>query len=155
MISISYVIGMAAFVLLVAATTAGVAWGVRTIRRGGEDDRFIGGMAAGLSGLCLVGVLVFGIGGLWPMFDMQYHSYRSVSGAVDQIQARMLGDGSGGTTQMFAVRFRGDATMYRCDDSRCSLLKAGDRLWLRCIREWQYAAEDGWKCNYVRSEQAA
>lgn len=141
MISIGYVAGMSVMVVLILGCLAVIVFAEVEFKL----------IAA------FVLAVVLGIGGLalWPPFDMEYHRYKPVDGTIDQIQARMVGDGDGGTTQMFAVRFRGVGTMYRCDDSRCSLLKSGDRLWLRCIREWQYAAESGWKCNYVRSEQAS
>ncbi len=153
MISVAYVIGMIVAVLLLAACVLTVRYGLRMRRKDGDwEMAWLPVYGAGFVGVL---ILVATIGLTWPPFDMEYHRYKPVSGTIDQIQPRMLADGSGGTSQMFAVRFAEDGTTYRCDDSRCSLLYTGDRLWLRCIREWQYAAEHGWKCNYVRSEQAA
>lgn len=153
MISVAYVIGMSLAAVALAVCALVVWLGVRMRRNDGDWE--LAWLPTG--GGVLVGLVVIGLtlGFSWPPFDLEYHRYKPVDGTIEQIQARMLADGNGGTSQMFAVRLRGNPTMYRCDDSRCSLLDGGDRLWLRCIREWQYAAEDGWKCNYVRSEQAS
>lgn len=153
MISVSYVIGMsiAAVLLLVSAL---LIWlGVRMRRHNGDWE--FAWLPIGGGGVLAVAVIALTLGFAWPVFDMEYHRYKPVAGTVDVVQARMLADGNGGMSQMFAVRLREDGTTYRCDDSRCSLLKSGDRLWLRCIREWQYAAQHGWACNYVRSETAS
>ncbi len=153
MISVAYVIGMTVAVLLLAGCALLVWFGKRVRRSDGDWEMAWLPFGGGI--LLAVIVVAATIGLSWPTFDMEYHRYKPVGGTIDQIQPRMLADGDGGTSQMFAVRFRGVGTMFRCDDSRCSLLKPGDQLWLRCIREWQYAAEHGWKCNYIRSEQAS
>jgi hypothetical protein len=55
---------------------------------------------------------------------------------------------------MYAVRMTGSDQIYRCDDSRCSLLKPGDELSLWCIREWQQASTPGYDCNFGDSRSS-
>jgi len=82
----------------------------------------------------------------WPPFDMKYHTYRLISGRVDAISSRFLGDGKS-TTQNFVVEIAGQD--YRCDDTRCALVTVGQTLTLNCIAEWEYAGTAGYDCNFV------
>jgi hypothetical protein len=156
-ISLDFVIGLTFAGVFTAASVAAIALGVR-LRRATDDEygdrRFFGAVAIVAGSVVLAVTLSLSVAGFWP-YDMEYHRYRHVAGVVDQTEARMLADGGGGTTQQYAVRLREDASIYRCDDSRCSLLKPGDRLSLWCIREWVYASTPGWGCQFDHSEAAA
>lgn len=91
--------------------------------------------------------------GIWviaafPPFETKYHAYRPVSGQVTAIGTRLLGAGSdSGTTQMFVVTMNGHD--YRCDDTRCSLVRVGDLLSLQCIGVWELHGTPGYRCNFV------
>lgn len=83
-------------------------------------------------------------------FDMEYHSYRPVSGVVDSTNSRFMTNGSSGTSQKFAIRFQGSDQIYGCNDTRCSLAEKGDKLALKCERIWQYASVGGYDCRYAQ-----
>jgi hypothetical protein len=148
-ISNSFVIALIALGLLLSLCVAAYIGGSRLSRNdewGGE------GVAVRVTAVVLAVIFLGSFGaGLYP-YDMQYHRYKHVEGTVSSIEARMLADGDG-TTQNYAVRFETDDT-YRCDDSRCSLVKPGDQLSLWCIREWQYASTSGWGCRFDKSRRA-
>lgn len=90
-------------------------------------------------------------GFMYPLLDSEYHTYRPVGGMISDIQSRAMADGKG-STDYYAVQFGNDQT-YRCDDTRCALLKPGDVLFLSCIREWQYNGTDGYDCDFLSSRK--
>jgi hypothetical protein len=154
-ISIGYVIGsiVAGVIILIAA---GVIGRPQWTTGGGKDLEDVRAEGRVVQGIAILAILVTAgiwIGTTWPSFDLQYHSWRPVSGTVAEIGTRLLGSDKS-TDQVYAVRLVEDATVYRCDDTRCSLVHAGDRIQLRCIREWQYASTSGWRCRYVDSTPA-
>lgn len=148
MVSLWFVVGcVVAVVLTLAGLTAAVfGWCIRH-----HDDDW--GFIFWPSLIILVCTIAATAWGMYP-YDMQYHRYRHVTGTVDKVEARMLADGDA-TTQQYAVRYRETSETYRCDDSRCSLLKPGDHLELWCIREWQYASTSGWGCRFDRTTPTA
>lgn len=103
----------------------------------------------GLIALITIAIYVFAT---WPPFDMRYHTYRYIGGTISAISPRLLSDGKS-TTESFAVQFGSDQT-YRCDDTRCSLLKPGDALHLWCIRQFQWNATEGYQCNFADSRHS-
>lgn len=139
MISLEFVVGMSFAGLSVLAGLGGLLVARKLFRR--DEYEFSWGI-----GLLSAGTLVFTIiitaWASYP-YDMQYHRYKPVAGVVDKIDVRMLNQ-----TQNYVVRLRGDATAYRCDDTRCALLHPGDRIELNCIRVWEYGSVDGWACKY-------
>lgn len=155
MISISFVVGC-----IVAGVFTLVGLGLmvagRAIRKHDLTDD--SDLFAPLNFVLGLVILLFTVGitawGMYP-YDMQYHRFTHVEGTVEAVEARMLADGNGGTSQNFAVRFKESGDTYRCDDSRCSLLKEGDWLSLWCIREWQYASTSGWGCRFDQSRKGA
>jgi hypothetical protein len=150
--SLGFIIGSIIAGLLIVIGIVGLFVG-SALRRRGDRDYGEGAMVLGFS----IALLVITCGATafidYP-YDMQYHRYVHVEGTIDVIEARMLADGDGGTSQNYAVRFKESGDTYRCDDSRCTPLKSGDWLSLWCIREWQYASTPGWVCNFDRSKQA-
>lgn len=148
MIDIDYIAGIVVAALFVAAGGCAAWAGLRWRRRTDDQDDRTFALIPGIGGLALVVlVAVLWFGTNWPPFDMQYHSYKPVSGTVQTVTSRFLADGKG-SSQFYVVELVGDPTAYRCDDSRCSLLAPGKPVKLRCIREWQYASVSGWDCNY-------
>jgi hypothetical protein len=155
-VSLAFILGTAGTALILAAL-------VLTIRllgqklAGRDKDEvdylpLIMGRWVALVGL--VATVVIYVATTWPTFDMEYHSFRPVAGTVAAVESRFLG-GSDSTTQNYAVRFDGSDQIYRCDDTRCALLKPGDHLELSCIREWQYASTDGYACRFIASRPAS
>ena len=144
-ISLSFVVGLsvAGFFAFIAFLTL-VGGIIYRIKAGWGQDAWI---PITIGAVVLVVTLSFSAWGFFP-YKMEYHQYRHVAGTVDQVEARMLASGDKGTTQNYAVRLREDGQTYRCDDSRCSLLKPGDHISLWCIREWQYASTSGYRCRF-------
>lgn len=103
-------------------------------------------------GLIVAALVIAGIftAMTWPPFNSEYHSYKQVSGVVTEVQGRLVGEDRS-TNQVFAVRLAGSDQIYRCDDTRCALLKPGDTLTLWCMREWQQASTPGYVCNFGAS----
>lgn len=82
----------------------------------------------------------------WP-WDMDYHRWHEKRGTIELAEQRLLGSGDG-LNQVFVVKFAGDETLYRCDDTRCALAKPGKEIRLLCKPVNEYAAVDGWRCKY-------
>lgn len=100
----------------------------------------------------IVFVTVLGIA-LWQFFPYtpDYHRYKPVSGTVAEISSRILGNGDS-VDQKFVVVFQGNPQEYGCLDTRCALVKIGDRLSLKCLKKWEYAGTPGYDCNFVRND---
>lgn len=93
----------------------------------------------------------------WAMYPWQarYHRWEPKTGTVESVNKRLISDGDKSMSERFVVRWRGADGEYGCDDTRCALVRPGDRLTLLCKREWQYAGVDGWACNFGRVVKAA
>lgn len=147
MISIPFVAAVVLGPVLVLGCL-GVGWWLhhRYLPGASEEDR---PYVIALSVVAYFAAVVFFIGfavGLYP-YDMEYHSYRHVQGTVAATQPRLLRNGDS-TSQYYALRLREDGKTYRCDDTRCSLIKQGDQVALWCIREYEYASTSGWGCRF-------
>ncbi len=153
MISLGLVVGCSIAAVLFAACAALIVVGNRWRKReesGLYDERPFAGRFVFWGGILAATVIVaISAASLYP-YDMEYHRYKHVTGTVDRVEARMLADGEA-TSQQYAVRYQGTGEVYRCDDSRCSLLRQGDQLELWCIREWQYASTSGWVCRFDKT----
>jgi len=101
-----------------------------------------GAVGSGILGFIFAGVMIFV---LFP-FAGVYHEYVPVSGTVQQVQTRFLGDGSGGTSQYFMVQIAGQP--YRCDDTRCTQLQKGSQVTLMCERQWIANGTPAYVCNW-------
>lgn len=88
----------------------------------------------------------------WPL-NWEYHSWQTTSGTIQTVSNRLVSTGDKSMEQRFVVQFT-DGRQRACDDSRCSLLKPGMTLTLRCKRAYQWGSTPGYDCNYVgaRSE---
>lgn len=152
MISIGWLIGtiISAILILASAIVGLLSWMTprETVGRNNysEPDNDLLWATRIISTVVLLATVGVYFGTTWPTFDMQYHTYKPVSGTVTAIGTRLLGSDKS-TNQEFVVTINGQD--YRCDDTRCALTKVGDTLSLRCIRDWQYAGTSGWDCNYV------
>lgn len=134
-ISLAFVIAVIVALVVLALALVGMAIGLA----GGEPGIGFGCLAAGL-----VWVLVTA-GFCWP-WDMQYHRWTETRGVVASSYSRVLSTADG-PSEMFVVKFS-DGRTRRCDDSRCAPLKPGDKLTLWCMRQWQWAGDPGWNCNF-------
>lgn len=99
-----------------------------------------------------VGSLVFlGIFALvaFPPFPGVYNEYQPESGIVKTINQRFIASDTqgGGTTERFAVQYT-NGRVFGCDDTRCSVLKAGQWVTLMCEKEFQFNGTPGYACNF-------
>lgn len=101
---------------------------------------------------CAVAAFALTLVGMWPL-KAEYHQWRETSGAVTEIDSRLLADGNGGATERFVVTFDG-GEQRSCDDTRCSQVEEGDDLVLACKRAWQWSGTHGYDCNYVSHRSA-
>lgn len=104
---------------------------------------------SGAAGLAIVvGVTA---GAFWP-WDARFHQWTPVTGTVEQTSTRLISSGSGDSRsveQRVVVRLGGRP--YGCDDTRCALLQAGDRVALTCKPEYQWAGVAGEACEFIGS----
>lgn len=118
--------------------------------KGGED--FFDGEYKFFSWNALIGAfiaIVITAGAMYP-YKMEYHSWTPVEGKVAEVSSRMLKDGDG-MSERYVITFE-DGRKRGCDDTRCSGIKPGDTINLTCKREWQFAGQDGWACNWAGEE---
>lgn len=139
--SLGYLVGLPLWV--VVATIVGL-FAVSALLWG-EDERWPIFLGAGAAW-----VFVFGLGlaMLWP-FQSQYHKWIPHSGVVAEVNSRLVPTEKS-VEQKIVVRFQGEDHEYGCTDTRCALAKKGDHLDLSCIREWEWAATDGFNCKFVK-----
>lgn len=85
----------------------------------------------------------------WP-YAWEYHSWQTTTGTIQTVSNRLVSTGDKSMEQRFVVAFT-DGRQRACDDSRCSLLRPGMTLTLRCKRAYQWGATPGYDCNYVEA----
>lgn len=149
MLTLGTYVGIPVTVLVLVALALGLRWLLRWEPGPAEDDvmRYV---AIGAAVTAIVATGGIFTGSWWP-FDMDYHRWHERSGSVDVAERRLLGGGDSGMSEVFVIRFVGDSTLYRCDDTRCALAKPGKEVRLLCKPVWEYAAVDGWECRYGQS----
>lgn len=96
----------------------------------------------------LVIVFAFWWWGMAFTLSPNYHSWNTKTGVVSQVSSRIVKEDSG-ASQRFVVVLNGQP--YGIDDTRAALLKVGDRVTLRCKKEFQWGVPrdaQGWACNW-------
>ena len=95
----------------------------------------------------VVATLVIAVGllvGMYP-YSSEYHQWRDVSGTAESIDKRLVSAGEG-MSERFVITI--DGQPFGVDDTRAAAANEGDTVNLRCKKEWQYAASDGWGCRW-------
>jgi hypothetical protein len=105
----------------------------------------------GLIGVPVIALLCVGAWLLfsWPL-SYEYHHWIPVKGSVTQTNKRLNSCGDGCVEQRFVAVINGQP--YGIDDTRASLLKPGDKVSLRCKKEYVYGTprgSHGWACNWI------
>lgn len=85
--------------------------------------------------------------GFYP-YSWEYHSWRPVSGTVDQVNSRLIA-GDNSTDQKFVVVFTGDRTPYGVTDTRMALIHSGDQLSITCKKSFQWFGTPSDDCEFV------
>lgn len=95
----------------------------------------------------LVGGATFGF--TYP-FKYEYHHWVDKKGIVEQVSSRLISAGDkGGSNQRFVVVVNGEP--LGVDDTRASLIKVGDSVFLKCKKEYEFGtslAANGWACKW-------
>jgi len=79
-------------------------------------------------------------------YSGEYMAYKPVSGTVEQVASRQIADGKA-MSQRFVFKINGQE--YGVDDTRASLVKAGDAVNLNCAREFVWGStNNGYACNW-------
>jgi hypothetical protein len=144
--SLGTIIGLPVLLILIiaAAVTGALFW---RARRGDSDDLFWAGFAIaawGTAACLIIGTAI----GMWP-YKGEYHAWSTTSGTVKAVDSRLVSAGDkGGMNQRFVVTFT-DGRQRACDDTRCTTVKPGDMLTLKCKRAYQWGATPGWDCNWL------
>lgn len=99
---------------------------------------------SGLVGwVILVGVTVVAY---WP-FDMEFHRFYKVEGTVTDIGKRQIAQDGGGMSERYVFNFNGQ--LFGVDDTRAAVVKPGDRVTIKCKRDYVWNSESGWVCRWV------
>lgn len=109
----------------------------------GEDDAWLGWLVGG------VVFLAVGLGAVaYYPFSSDFHRYYQVTGTVQEAKSRLISNGDGGMQERYAVKLAESGQTFGVDDSRASLLKAGDPVDLRCKRDFEFNSVPGWACHW-------
>lgn len=147
-LSTGLLVGLPIIVIVVLAFAIFAVIAYKLGRIGNGDPIVWFGLAI-VAGLVSLGFVIGSLIGYWP-YKMEYHAWYPTAGNVAAVSQRLVSDGDNGMTQRYVVQFT-DGRQRACDDTRCSLLKPGAYLELKCIREYQWGGTPGYSCNYVRS----
>lgn len=153
MISIGYIVGTGVMLLLVAAAVVGARacyrYRAQEVKRGGSFNEATeaGWFARGCLAAGCIPVLVW-LFAAWPVWDMAYHRYDTVTGTVATVDKRLVSEGEG-MSEKYVVQLAGDSQQYGCLDTRCALIQPGEPVELSCIRVWAWYGSDGYDCEYV------
>lgn len=94
--------------------------------------------------VCALITVVIYAASMWP-YHSEFHQWRSVTGTVQQISSRMVSSDKS-MSQRYVVVIDGEP--FAVDDTRASLLHKGDKVSLKCKKEYQFQAVSGWACNW-------
>jgi hypothetical protein len=141
--------------ILLLAALAAVIVGVllwRYRHRAVDDDNEVFVIASAFGCWVLAAGFLIGTAiGMWP-YSSEYHVWRTTTGTVKTMDSRMVSAGDNGMEQRFVVTFA-DGRQRACDDTRCTTVKPGDVLTLKCKRHYQWGGTPGWDCNWVGNER--
>ena len=136
-----------------------LAYAARRLYKYASEGHFDSNDARWLARVALAIAAVFVIvtltpAGMYP-YKAEYHQWREVSGTVEKIDRRLIGNGDS-MEDKFVIRFAySGGRQFGCDDTRCASVEPGDALTLSCKRAWQYTGTDGYDCRFVSTEAAS
>lgn len=146
--SLGVLIGGPISLIIIGALVWIVIWGLRDKQP--TDYGWTRGKFAWFWGSILLAITLIVVALAYFPYKAEYHQWRPVNGTVVNVSSRILGS-DGDINQRFVVQFT-NGELRSCDDTRCSLIKKGDKLFLMCKKSWQFSGESGYDCNYVRRE---
>lgn len=134
----------AVVVMISCAVGASLFW---RARKDPYDGAFAKWCAIGCAALVPVSAFVW----WWSMaftFSGDYHSWSVKQGKVDRVAKRLIATDNG-MAERYVVTIAGRP--YGIDDTRATLLKAGDFVSLRCKKDWEWGvprSANGWACRW-------
>lgn len=102
-------------------------------------------------GFCGVVVAVLWWWGMAFTLSGDYHAWNDKTGVVVEKNKRIVPAGDKGIQERFVLRFA-DGQLYGVDDTRASLIKRGQRVRLKCKKDYQWGvprSSHGWACRYI------
>lgn len=135
----AYVALIAAIVLgiLLLLTVAGA------VLAGDGELRVMSGMGA------VVVLLIIGGAALsYYPFSSDFHKYYTVSGTVAETPDSRLISSGDSVSQRYVIKFAESGDLYGVDDTRAATVKQGDKVSLRCKREFEFNSVPGWGCKW-------
>ena len=142
--SLGVLVWLPTLAILTVVLIVGGCFVYRAFKRDSMQD----GIILAMAWACWVGALVLAVGtviGFYP-WKAEYHQYVTKVGTVQSISKRIVGGDK--INEKFVARYT-DGREFGCEDTRCALVKPGDRLVLACKRTWQYAGVDGYDCKFI------
>lgn len=145
--TLGLLIGLPLGIAVAVACVVMAALCFRAYRPGYDKEPLVGGWI--LAALAVVALGVTGAA-LWP-WKHDYHYWTEVNGTVEKVSNRLVSGGEGIVNQRFVVTINGQP--YGVDDTRAALIKPGDRVSLRCKREYVWGSDShGFACNWNGGE---
>lgn len=100
-------------------------------------------------GALIVTAVIFTAGAVaYYPFSGDFHKYYTVSGTVAEKPASRILPSGESVSQRFVIRFKESGELFGVDDTRASTVKAGDKVTLRCKREFEFNSVPGWGCKW-------
>jgi hypothetical protein len=139
--------GVVGLVVCLGLCAAAFAWGLRgTIR----SYDLVPSRALRCTGAVLV-ALVCVAAWWWGMaftLSGDYHSWNVKEGTAEKVAKRLIATDNG-MSERYVVTM--DGQPYGIDDTRATLIEEGDRLSLRCKKDYQWGVPreaHGWACRW-------
>lgn len=145
--SLGILIGLPAAVLVSLIAIGFLLWALSQRSTADTFYRSDYNFVAFCSGAVLIATLLISFFCFFP-FSWQYHSWKPVTGKVEQVSSRLISAGSDkGTNQRFVFVING--TAYGVDDTRAALIETGDTVSIKCKREYEWgSSNNGWGCKW-------
>lgn len=143
-LTVGMIVGITFVVLLFATGILMLFWSRRLATQGGfssEDDSKIVLM---FSIIAFVSALILLIAALWP-FNAKYYQAYTITGEITSV-SNVVTEASGDFSRTPVVEMEGFPLPLTVDDPRAVTLQ-DKTVTLRCGVDWNYQAEDTWRCT--------
>jgi hypothetical protein len=152
------IIGLVALVLGLMVCLAWAVIGTLNARDSGNAYRDPVPAVIHIGGASIAALAILG-GWWWAMAfttSGDYHAWNIKQGTVERISKRLVSAGDKGMQERFVAIV--DGQPLGIDDTRASLLKTGDRVRLKCKKDYQWGVDrsaHGWACRWAMGDPAS
>jgi hypothetical protein len=148
-VTAGWIIGLVALTVLLLVCLAWLGYGILS----GLNDGWGFAPIAHVIGAGLTALVIIGCWWIFSAFTTSgdYHAWNEKSGTVEQISKRIVPAGDKGIQERFVFRFADKGGLYGVDDTRASLVRRGDRVSLKCKKDYQWGVPreaHGWACRW-------